>query len=84
MGGLGLTHSAATGTAVKAVDSVGIPLTGYTEPADAAAPAIEDWDGLVLSRRNATDAASQTLYAYTDIATVPGETFFQKYGAQLT
>ena len=67
VGGLGLTHSAATGTSVRAVDAAGLPLTGYTT-ADGMAPAIEGWDGLVLSRRNAADSASQILHAYTDIA----------------
>ena len=83
VGGLGLTHSAAAGTSVRAVDAVGLPLTGYTA-ADDMAPAIEGWDGLVLSRGTAADDAMQTLYAYTDIASAPGETFVQKYGAQLT
>ena len=68
---------------MRAVDSVGLPLTGYTA-ADSMAAAIEGWDGLVLSRGTPADDATQTLYAYTDIASAPGETFVMKYGGQLT
>ena len=48
------------------------------------APAIEGWDGPVLSRGTTADDATQTLYAYTDIAGAPGETSVMKYGGQLT
>ena len=83
-GSLAFTHTETTGTKVTAVSAVGLPLTGYVPPADGMAPEIDGWDGLVLTRRDAVDAASQILYAYTDVATVATETFYQKYGAQLS
>ena len=68
---------------MRAIDSVALPLTGYTA-ADSTAAAIEGWDGLVLSRGTTADDATQTLYAYTDIAGAPGETFVMRCGGQLT
>ena len=82
-GGLTITVDADDGPMIATVNASPVEFQEYIEPADAMTPEIEGWDGLVLSRRNDADDASQILYAYTDIATLGGETFLQKYQGQL-
>ena len=69
-GGLGFANTAGDGVAIAKVNAEPVEFQEYEVP-DTMPPMIEDWDGLVLERRNDMDNASQILYAYTDIATGP-------------
>ena len=73
---LAFAYSEADGATVPALTAAGYE-------ADGDAPGVDDWTGLVLKRRDGANLADQILYAYTNIG-VEGETFYQKYGAQLT
>ena len=73
---LAFTYTEADGASI-----LGLAAQGYT--AGGEPPSIEDWNGLVLQRRDGADAADQVLYAYSNIG-IEGETFYQKYGAGLT
>ena len=81
--GLSFTHTEADGVMIDKINNTPVEFQEY-EPADEIAPAIASWESVTLQRRNDADAATQTVYAYTDIATASTETFLQKYGKMLS
>ena len=81
-GGLGFVNTMADGVAIDTINDEPVEFQEY-EVAESMPPAIMDWDGVVLERRNDADIATQTLYAYTDIATAGTTTFLEKYIASL-
>ena len=80
--GLSLSHSADSGITVT---PLGPPLQ-YEEymVAEDGPPMIHKWDGITLTRRTSDDAATQSVYAYTDIATAGMKPFGTEYGLMVT
>ena len=81
--GLTFTHTDAAGVKIARINNTPVEFQEY-EVADVMAPAIAGWESVTLERRNDRDAATQTIYSYTDIATASVETFLEKYGSMLS
>ena len=81
--GLAITHTEADGVKIARINNAPVEYQRY-QVAGSMPPTVAGWDGVVLERRNDMDEASQTLYAYTDIATAATETFLEKYGSDLS
>ena len=71
--GLSLKNTAADGLMVTPMEKP-LQFEEYVMAADGS-PMIEDWQDIMMMRRNNTDNASQIIYAYTDIEPATMKTF---------